>query len=335
MRRTISENLESAGQDSFVDVVTNLVGIMIVLVIIVGVRTKHVWIDPAMAGATNSSSPKAPASIGALAELKKIAGGMEADAHRAGEQVAAVEQEFNLRWAEREQLATLIAAGEHELAERRANLETGSRADFDLKQRAASLERELGDNEQLLNRVEIEQPPAIELKHYLTPLSRTVFGKEVHFRLSAGRIAYVPLEELVDEAKSSIRKDMLERTSPTAMSEHERVVGPYAGFEAHYSLAVEPGRLSLVEMEFVPVAGETGEAVSDALKPTSEFRRRLAGHDPSQTTATIWVYPDSFPEFRTIKDELYRLGYAAAARPLPPGRNVAASSDHGSHSAAQ
>ena len=45
MRRN-PENLESAGQDSFVDVVTNLVGIMIVLVIIVGVRTKHVWIDP-------------------------------------------------------------------------------------------------------------------------------------------------------------------------------------------------------------------------------------------------------------------------------------------------
>ena len=75
--------------------------------------------------------------------------------------------------------------------------------------------------------------------------------------------------------------------------------------------------------------------MSDALKPTSEFRRRLAAHDPSQTTATIWVYPDSFTEFRTVKDELYRLGYAAAARPLPPGRNVAASSDHGSHSAAQ
>ena len=41
------ENIEAAGQDSFVDVVTNLVGIMIVLVIIVGVRTKHVCIDPA------------------------------------------------------------------------------------------------------------------------------------------------------------------------------------------------------------------------------------------------------------------------------------------------
>jgi hypothetical protein len=335
MRRNTSENLETAGQDSFVDVVTNLVGIMIVLVIIVGVRAKHVWIDPSAARAVDASSSKAAVPSAALAELQKTAGGMEADVHRVAEQVALVEQEFNIHWAEREQLATLIAAGEHELAERRGKLETGSRADFGLKQRAAALERELGDNEQLLNRVENERPPAIELKHYLTPLSRTVFGKEVHFRLSAGRIAYVPLEELVDEAKSSIREDMLERTSPTAMTEHERVVGPYAGFEAHYSLAVEPGRLSLVEMEFVPVTGETGEAVGDALKPTSEFRRRLAGHDPSQTTATIWVYPDSFPEFRTIKDELYRLGYAAAARPLPPGRNVAASSDHGSHSSAQ
>jgi len=334
MRRTASDNLETSGQDSFVDVVTNLVGIMIVLVIIVGVRAKHVWVGPAIGSAEPSVSKDALPSA-ALAELQKTAGGMEADIHRVSEQVASVEQEFNIRWREREQLATLIAAGQHELAERRGKLETGSQANFDLKQQAATLTREIGESEQLLNRVENERPPAIELKHYLTPLSRTVFGKEVHFRLSAGRIAYVPLEELVDEAKSSIRKDMLERTSPTAMAENERVAGPYAGFEAHYSLAVQPGRLSLEEMEFVPVAGETGEAVIDALKPTSEFRRRLAGHDPSQTTATIWVYPDSFSEFRTIKDELSRLGYAAAARPLPPGRNIAASSDHGSHSAAQ
>jgi hypothetical protein len=334
MRRTPSENLESAGQDSFVDVVTNLVGIMIVLVIIVGVRTKHVWIDPATAKATPTTGAVHVDPQAALAALQSTAGGMEADIHRVSEQVATVEQELAVRSLEREQLATLVTAGERELAGRRGQLEAGSWADFDLKQQAAALDRQLGESRQLLDRVEHERPPAVELKHFMTPISRTVFGKEVHFRLSKGRIAYVPLEELFDEAKSSIRKEMLERTSPTALAEREHTAGPYAGFEMQYTMAVEPGRLQFKEMQIVPIAGETGEAVSDAMRPTSEFRRRLAEHDPSQSTATIWVYPDSFTDFRTVKDELSRLGFATAARPLPPGANVAGS-DHGSRSAAQ
>ena len=82
-------------------------------------------------------------------------------------------------------------------------------------------------------------------------------------------------------------------------------------------------------------AGESGETIAEALRPTSEFRRHLADHDPSQTTATIWVYPDSFADFRVLQTELTRLGFATAARPLPPGVNVSASSEHGSRSAAQ
>ena len=38
----------------------------------------------------------------------------------------------------------------------------------------------------------------IVLKHLPTPLAKTVFGQEVHFRLLDGRLAYVPLNELVD-----------------------------------------------------------------------------------------------------------------------------------------
>ena len=43
MRRQPPEPIEAGGQDSFVDVVTNLVGILIVLVLIVGVRVKPAW----------------------------------------------------------------------------------------------------------------------------------------------------------------------------------------------------------------------------------------------------------------------------------------------------
>ncbi|HEV2971419.1 MAG TPA: hypothetical protein VGY55_15700 [Pirellulales bacterium] len=338
MRRSAPETVETSGQDSFVDVVTNLVGIMIVLVIIVGVRVKHVWVDPGdgkprPAGATHADPDAALTSL----QSKEVE--IEGDLHREAQQVALVEQELAARSNEREQLAARLAVGERELAGRRSHLESGSRTDFDLQQQLAALQRQLAENQQEVVRAENDRPPPVEMKHYLTPISRTVFGKEVHFRLSQGRIAYVPLEELLDEAKSSIQKELAETRSPTALTEHEQSIGPYAGFEMLYAVAIKSAGTGRVELGFreiqiVPVAGEPGETLSDALRPTSEFRRRLAEHDPSQSTATIWVYPDGFADFRTIREELYRLGFATAARPLPLGMNITGS-DHGSHSAAQ
>ena len=40
MRRDENSNIEHAGQDSFLDVTTNIVGVLIILVMVVGMRTK-------------------------------------------------------------------------------------------------------------------------------------------------------------------------------------------------------------------------------------------------------------------------------------------------------
>jgi hypothetical protein len=50
----------------------------------------------------------------------------------------------------------------------------------------------------------------------------------------------------------------------------------------------------------------------------------LAGRTPDRTTITVWVYPDSFAEFRRLKEHLYQRGFATAARPLPTDRPIAA-----------
>jgi hypothetical protein len=70
------------------------------------------------------------------------------------------------------------------------------------------------------------------------------------------------------------------------------------------------------------------------MQNNSEFRRVLAGADPKTTTVTLWTYADSFSEFGKLKKMLYELGYATAARPLPPGQPIGGSPD-GSKSAAQ
>jgi hypothetical protein len=50
-------------------------------------------------------------------------------------------------------------------------------------------------------------------------------------------------------------------------------------------------------------------------------------------TLRIWTYPDSFAEYGKLKEELHRLGYATAGRPLPKGVLIGGS-DHGTKSSA-
>ena len=68
-----------------------------------------------------------------------------------------------------------------------------------------------------------------------------------------------------------------------------------------------------------------GEPADQALKPTSLFRSRLSGHDPKRSTVTIWVYQDSFDQFRQLKTELFKMGFLTAARPMPMGVPIGAS----------
>ena len=57
---------------------------------------------------------------------------------------------------------------------------------------------------EILNRQRgaIEKSPAqaMQIESFTTPLGRTVDGREVHFQLNHGRIAYVPLNELIEKA---------------------------------------------------------------------------------------------------------------------------------------
>jgi hypothetical protein len=88
------------------------------------------------------------------------------------------------------------------------------------------------------------------------------------------------------------------------------------------------------EWQLVPVGMAMGEAPDKALSANSQFRWALGSHSPKETTVTLWTYPDSFAQYEQLKEELHRLGYATAARPLPVGVLIGGS-DHGTKSSAQ
>jgi hypothetical protein len=68
--------------------------------------------------------------------------------------------------------------------------------------------------------------------------------------------------------------------------------------------------------------------------PLKPFHRQLRELNSQDTTITVWTYPDSYPEFRQLKEHLYQRGFLSAARPLPHGHPIGGS-PHGSKSAAQ
>jgi hypothetical protein len=333
MRRDEHSQIESAGQDSFLDVTTNIVGILIVLVMVVGMRAQNPIIA-ATGGA--SASGKVPTSD-ELESLSKNAAAIEYDVNRIAEETESVDREIAGRSAEREELATMIAAAEKQIADERAKLDSANQEDFDVRRQVNESHAIVDRGEAELDDIKSEKPPVQEVKHYPTPISRTVIGHEVHFQLLGGRVTYVPIDDFIDDVRANLRGSAGDLANIT---DKVGVVGPRNGFEFRYTMDVVTDRgrgvvgIRTREFQVVPVGMQQGETVQKALGRQSEFRTALAPHSPRDTTVTLWVYPDSFEAYRQLKEELHNMGYATAGRPLPNGVLIGGS-DHGTKSSAQ
>lgn len=323
--------MEFPGSDSFLDVVTNIVGILVILVVVVGARARNA------ASSAPVVAPENAKLIERQAELSRLSQEVELTA----EQAAQLGAEILSRGAERSTLGAALVATEQELARRRAALDAGSRRQFDAR-RSVALAK--ADVDRLLverSRVKATAPPSVTVESYPTPISRMVDGKEAHFQLKEGRIVSIPLEELLARFKSAARERVSRlRDAPETVD----TVGPIDGFRLRYTLervdverdGVPTGQsyAALTRWELMPVSSELGEPVANALAKQSLFRDRLAELHPHQWTVTLWIYQDSFAAFREVRKELYRLGYAVAARPMPGGVPIGGS-PQGTRSAAQ
>ncbi|HWB14213.1 MAG TPA: hypothetical protein VG826_33610 [Pirellulales bacterium] len=329
MARRIRQETEAIGSDSFLDVVTNTVGILIVLVMVVGIRAKNSPVDLP----TEDADAKK-----AVGQLSEEAEGIEQDMLRLEGLVQEVTLSAQAKYQERGTLAYLLAEHERELDEAKKSLSTENQTAFEIRRALEAAESDLKKLENA--KADVEKPKKrtpIKINSYPTPISRTVYGQEVHFQLRNGRLAWAPLMEMKElceiDAKSKIER-------LRTMSEMSDMVGPRQGFEARYVLerlddAAEAGTVPLAfSFELIPVSKELGEKVDDALEPTSRFRAKLSECPPRQCTVTLWTYGDSFAEYARVKELLYGMGYHVAARPLPDDINIGAS-NFGSHSSAQ
>ncbi len=338
MRRTRSDDQDAPGADSFLDVVANLVGILIILVMVIGVRAKD-----AMVESHAPLEPAPPAVSIDLAAARSAAQDAESHILHIDQQIAEVNQEMELRTRERNQLQAITLAAREKLDELKHNLDGRHREQFELNRQLAEAQQRLHELDLQRQAVENAGPPVGIIEHLPTPMAKTVLGREEHFRLLGGRLAYIPWEELVGKLKAEAPQKIWKLKEAPSITES---LGPEGGFLMRYTLvrkqfatptkagmAVRQG-VELEKFVLVPVAENLGEPLEQALQPGSQFQARLAQFDPQRTTLTVWVYPDSFDHFRTLKQALFHRGFLTAARPLPDDLPIGGS-PQGTRSAAQ
>lgn len=324
MARTIRQDAEAIGSDSFLDVVTNIVGILIILVMVVGIRIKNL---PAKAAVDQDA---AKAEVTALA---REAESLERDMLGLEDQVRSVTFTAQARFQERGTLAYLLAEHEREINEVKKSLDAQTRTAFDMQRALSAAEHEANRLEQAKAQAgQIKKRKPIQIKSYPTPISHTVYGNEVHFQLRHGRLALAPLVELANMAAD----DAHDRSAGGAMTDtFTGTVGPMQGFQAEYIVELVPGNLhQRFTVYLLPVDENLGEPVDEAMKEFSRFRMKLSDLRPRQTTVTLWTYPDSFVDYSRLKEFLYSLGFSVAGRPMEADMPIGGSND-GSRSAAQ
>jgi hypothetical protein len=336
--------------DSFLDLVANVVGIIIRLILVVWVSAKAYV------------PPPEPAMVQALApataddEAEPIPPNLAADR----EALARVEAELL------EQLQTLRATetaldrdrhGLEATAGQRKSLEA-ERQDLDRAEArdsaqavAAALSIEAAQRRfaGIMEQIALVRklPPARKALRYRTPVSAPVDADEVLFEVQAGRVTFVDIHALLEEVKHTL-PDKVEW-----LRDHwtvQDVTGPVGAFQLSYQVERDRGafeglaagppdrqanfRYGVAAWRVEPIAHRRGEDGAAALAPGSDFRHVVESLDGTQAVVTFWVYPDSFELYRRLRDYLYEHDLIVAGRPLPVGVPIS-SSRNGSASRGQ
>jgi hypothetical protein len=324
--------------DSFLDLVTNVVGIIIRLILVtwVGARAYHSsmqWLelepiaplsapkvtdDPLHARIEQSNRDLDDAKTHLLDRLKEL-GAAEGDAQSAETRLAALIRRRADLEAESKEL--------EKQGLKRGNIQQTSLTVDDVRKRSRKLLEEIKAIE--------SAPRSTKQLKYHAPVSRAVRSEELFFECKAGCVTYIDLPSFMAEYKQSVDDIANELKTTWTVERTTAPVGPY---RLRYLVARERSsldagavptagsfRYGLVAWEVEPITPQRGETLEQALRDKSAFRQMTDHLDANVTTVTFWVYPDSFELFRRLRDHLYERGHDVAGRPLPTGAPIAAS----------
>lgn len=319
---------EEPGQDSFLDIVANLVGILIILVMVVGAQAKVAFEDPEI---RQQSEEQIDALQLQVKSVGTEAAGLEHDNKRLEHKIEEEKATLSLYEAERGMLQLKARELELELEERRKRLNQEQQRSFQEQAELAEAQNRLDAITREQNTILAKETPKGVIEHLPTPIAKTVFGEEVHFRLSEGRLAYLPMDELVEAMRGEWK---VKAEKLLSAPETIETVGPIGDFRLQYKLMMvnktlrtERGLIQRQVPEFVgfilrPVRPNIGTTLDHELQPGSSFSRMIDGLDPKNTTISVWVYPDSYSDFIRLKRWLFDRGFLTASWPLPEGQPI-------------
>ncbi|MCA9194570.1 MAG: hypothetical protein KDB03_22520 [Planctomycetales bacterium] len=313
----------TVGEDAFLDTTANLVGILIILVVVIGAGTKT---------AADQYSRQLADSVdtGILDEPAREANARQQSLQEQQLRIHQYVMEATYRKAERDALLQEVALTRESVQQAMQEVTDETRQKVIGQQMLGDLRRQISEAQEKLAADEAHPRPQVILEHLPTPMAKTVFSREMHVRLQAGQVTVIPWDRLVESLKQHVPLAASRHQSRPAM---EETLGPIGGFLMRYRMQAIPGGFELERFEIESVQAPT-ETVAETLSSTGRLRLELAGRDPAETVITVWVYPDSFAEFRVLKSQLFEEGFLTAARPLPNGIRIGAS-PNGTRSTAQ
>lgn len=339
-RRRHEKSNEMPGQDSFLDVIANLVGILIILVVVISAQATTSW-----------SKAAAARKVGVdLSHLRNETEALEESAIKVKREnvelennLAVAKEESERAARERNRIQLVVASLEQKVSSKVTSSAVLDEQNTSQLKQLVYLASELKKVERQVSATKTEKQTKKQIDHLPTPIARTVFGEEIHFRLENGRIAHLPMDELT----KLVRKDFLTKSrNLNNGGESTQTVGPIGEFRIRYQMVREKKKVRTESgiaqrdvanvrlLTFLPVKSEIGEPIERIFEKGSAFRNIMDSQIGKNATVSIWVYPDSFDEFNKIKKWLAERRILTAAWPLPFGQPVTGSPS-GDYSSAQ
>jgi len=326
-------------QDSFLDIVANLVGILIILVVVFGAQ-----IGETLTGRPSDQRLAAEEELLALEETLESLQRQWAQRQAESEDWLRIDQQQERlilqRRLERDLALRQLRSIQAELAQETQRLSQAEQQMLTLKQVRAEQADEIRQLESELQAVrlanleqEVQTKPEI-IEHYPTPIAKTVFGQEVHFQLRDNALVYVPFDELVLRLRNSW--EVHAENLPTGHTTTESV-GPIADFRLQYelsshlkSVATPNGMIprqvvSLTRFWLLPTRPGLGEPLQRLQQADSRFQQTLQRFQPDDTTVSVWVYPESYATFLEVRKLLIARGFRVAIWPLTADQRISGS----------
>ncbi|MBX3441011.1 MAG: hypothetical protein KF774_01300 [Planctomyces sp.] len=263
------------GSDSFLDVIANVVGILVILIVIVGLRVSRApapqalpllaisepdpepaFIDPPIlpeladdppppAPRRRTPHPPRPQPLPPARQPVDLITEAD-DLRRLREKLVAasdsIGRDIEARRPAAAALNSTVAGLADELQSVAADADAAEQILLRLQRESAQTARQVDVLQEQLSSMESTPPRIEELEHHMSPVARLVEGSELHFRLSGNRVSLVPVEVLALRLQENLQRH---RDAIMKLERFEGTVGPFDGYKMDY--LVERQGASLVE----------------------------------------------------------------------------------------